>query len=302
MPGLRQRPGGRHRAAAGGAASRGHAWCSPPTATSRCGRSPPRPWPATAYAVLLAPDRRAVPVLRRGPAGAAGDAGEPGTGRGRPAGAGRRGPRRPGPCWRWTTPPPRRSGSVRWTSARTWWSPPAPRRSPATPTCCSATSPPGRRRCWTRCTAWRTATGGGARCRSTPGWPTARWPPLDLRLGAAERQRRGARPAAGGSRRRVRAALAGTRRTIRRTRWRRRQLRRMPGMLSFDLGSAERVARFLEASRLVAAATSFGGLHTRRTGGRSGATTPRRVSSGSPAAWRTAWTCVADVAAALDAA
>ncbi|GIJ28348.1 putative cystathionine gamma-lyase [Micromonospora qiuiae] len=41
-----------------------------------------------------------------------------------------------------------------------------------------------------------------------------------------------------------------------------RQLRRMPGVLSFDLGSAERVARFLEASRLVAAATSFGGLHT----------------------------------------
>ncbi|GIJ76963.1 cystathionine gamma-lyase [Micromonospora phaseoli] len=41
-----------------------------------------------------------------------------------------------------------------------------------------------------------------------------------------------------------------------------RQLRRMPGVLSFDLGSAERVARFLDAARLVAAATSFGGLHT----------------------------------------
>ncbi len=40
------------------------------------------------------------------------------------------------------------------------------------------------------------------------------------------------------------------------------QLRRMPGVLSFDLGDAERVARFLTASRLVAAATSFGGLHT----------------------------------------
>lgn len=40
------------------------------------------------------------------------------------------------------------------------------------------------------------------------------------------------------------------------------QLRRMPGVLSFDLGSAERVARFLAASRLVDAATSFGGLHT----------------------------------------
>ena len=41
-----------------------------------------------------------------------------------------------------------------------------------------------------------------------------------------------------------------------------RQLRRMPGVLSFDLGGAERVARFLDAARLVSAATSFGGLHT----------------------------------------
>ncbi|WP_432904392.1 cystathionine gamma-lyase [Micromonospora matsumotoense] len=41
-----------------------------------------------------------------------------------------------------------------------------------------------------------------------------------------------------------------------------RQLRRMPGVLSFDLGDAERVARFIVASRLVTAATSFGGLHT----------------------------------------
>ena len=41
-----------------------------------------------------------------------------------------------------------------------------------------------------------------------------------------------------------------------------RQLRRMPGVLSFDLGDAERVARFIIASRLVTAATSFGGLHT----------------------------------------
>ncbi|NJP30847.1 cystathionine gamma-lyase [Micromonospora thermarum] len=40
------------------------------------------------------------------------------------------------------------------------------------------------------------------------------------------------------------------------------QMRRMPGVLSFDLGDAERVARFLDAARLVAAATSFGGLHT----------------------------------------
>lgn len=40
------------------------------------------------------------------------------------------------------------------------------------------------------------------------------------------------------------------------------QMRRMPGVVSFDLGSADRVARFLAASRLVFAATSFGGLHT----------------------------------------
>lgn len=40
------------------------------------------------------------------------------------------------------------------------------------------------------------------------------------------------------------------------------QLRRMPGIVSFDLGDADRVARFLSASRLVFAATSFGGLHT----------------------------------------
>ncbi len=40
------------------------------------------------------------------------------------------------------------------------------------------------------------------------------------------------------------------------------QMRRIPGVLSFDLGDADRVARFLTAARLVAAATSFGGLHT----------------------------------------
>ncbi|WP_229076695.1 cystathionine gamma-lyase [Actinoplanes sp. DH11] len=40
------------------------------------------------------------------------------------------------------------------------------------------------------------------------------------------------------------------------------QMRRIPGVVSFDLGSAERVARFLAAARLVFAATSFGGVHT----------------------------------------
>ena len=40
------------------------------------------------------------------------------------------------------------------------------------------------------------------------------------------------------------------------------QMHRIPGVVSFDLGSAERVGRFLTASRLVFAATSFGGVHT----------------------------------------
>jgi cystathionine gamma-lyase len=42
----------------------------------------------------------------------------------------------------------------------------------------------------------------------------------------------------------------------------RAQMRRIPGVVSFDLGTADRVARFLTASRLVFAATSFGGVHT----------------------------------------
>jgi cystathionine gamma-lyase len=42
----------------------------------------------------------------------------------------------------------------------------------------------------------------------------------------------------------------------------REQMRRIPGIVSFDLGSAERVARFLGTARLVFAATSFGGVHT----------------------------------------
>ncbi len=41
-----------------------------------------------------------------------------------------------------------------------------------------------------------------------------------------------------------------------------RQMRRLPGVVSFDLGSAQAVATFLANSRLVTAATSFGGLHT----------------------------------------
>lgn len=40
------------------------------------------------------------------------------------------------------------------------------------------------------------------------------------------------------------------------------QMHRFPGVVTFQLPSAAHVTRFLEASRLVAAATSFGGLHT----------------------------------------
>ncbi|SCG57578.1 cystathionine gamma-lyase [Micromonospora halophytica] len=80
------------------------------------------------------------------------------------------------------------------------------------------------------------------------------------------------------------------------------QMRRMPGVLCFDLGDAARVARFVEASRLVAAATSFGGLHT---------TADRRAQWGDDTApGFVRLSCgvedtadlVADIGAALDAA
>jgi cystathionine gamma-lyase len=41
-----------------------------------------------------------------------------------------------------------------------------------------------------------------------------------------------------------------------------RQMRRVPGIVAFELASKAHVDTFLTASRLVAAATSFGGLHT----------------------------------------
>jgi len=80
------------------------------------------------------------------------------------------------------------------------------------------------------------------------------------------------------------------------------QMRRIPGVVSFDLGSAERVARFLTASELVFAATSFGGLHT---------TADRRAQWGDDTApGFIRFSCgiedtvdlLADVTAALDAA
>lgn len=79
------------------------------------------------------------------------------------------------------------------------------------------------------------------------------------------------------------------------------QMRRIPGIVSFDLGSAERVARFLAAAELIFAATSFGGLHT---------TADRRAQWGDDTApgfvrlscgIEDAADLLADLAAALDA-
>ena len=39
-------------------------------------------------------------------------------------------------------------------------------------------------------------------------------------------------------------------------------MRRLPGIIGFELPSADHVCRFLTASALIGAATSFGGLHT----------------------------------------
>jgi cystathionine gamma-lyase len=54
-----------------------------------------------------------------------------------------------------------------------------------------------------------------------------------------------------------------------------KQMRRFGGVLSFELPSADAVARFLAASRLLTAATSFGGLHS---------TVDRRAQWGDPVA------------------
>lgn len=111
-----------------------------------------------------------------------------------------------------------------------------------------------------RITTWRTQTG------AIPGafdaWLAHRsLATLDLRLS------RQSANAAG-----VAVALAA-RSDVERVRWpglpgdpsyvvAERQMRRIPGLVSVDLGSADRVAAFLKASKLVFAATSFGGLHT----------------------------------------
>jgi cystathionine gamma-lyase len=81
-----------------------------------------------------------------------------------------------------------------------------------------------------------------------------------------------------------------------------KQMRRMPGVVMFELASRGHVERFLRASRLVAAATSFGGTHTtadRRA--QWGDDTPEglvRLSCGI----EDAADLVADIASALDAA
>jgi cystathionine gamma-lyase len=151
-----------------------------------------------------------------------------------------------------------------------------------------------------RAAGWRKAT--GAIAGPFEAWLAHRsLATLDLRLG-----RQAANAAA------VTGALAG-RADVRRLRWpgrpedpsyevASRQMRRMPGVVSFDLGDAARVGRFLAASRLVLAATSFGGLHT---------TADRRAQWGddtSPGFVRLscgvedAADLVADLTAALDAA
>lgn len=108
--------------------------------------------------------------------------------------------------------------------------------------------------------AWRGRTGG------VPG-PFEAWlahrslGTLDLRL-ARQAQNAAAL-----------ADLLATRPEVRSVRWpgrpsdpafelARRQMRRVPGVLTFVLASKSHVDAFLTASRLVAAATSFGGLHT----------------------------------------
>lgn len=81
-----------------------------------------------------------------------------------------------------------------------------------------------------------------------------------------------------------------------------RQMRRLPGVVTFELAGPAAVAAFVRASRLVTAATSFGGLHT---------TADRRAQWGDdvPAGLvrlscgiETTADLVADIAQALDAA
>ncbi|HEY1486043.1 MAG TPA: cystathionine gamma-lyase [Micromonosporaceae bacterium] len=81
-----------------------------------------------------------------------------------------------------------------------------------------------------------------------------------------------------------------------------RQMRRVPGIVTFTLPDAGHVARFLRASTLIAAATSFGGVHT---------SADRRQQWGDPVApglvrlscgIEDAADLVADITAALDAA
>jgi cystathionine gamma-lyase len=148
--------------------------------------------------------------------------------------------------------------------------------------------------------AWRTGTGG------IPGnfdaWLTHRsLATLDLRLARQEENAAAL------------CAVLARHEAVRSVRWPGRptdpsyvvatkQMRRIPGIVTFELASAEAVAVFFAASRLVTAATSFGGLHT--TGDRRaqwGDDTPAglvRLSCGieNPA------DLIADVAYALDAA
>ena len=216
------------------------------------------------------------------------------------AAAGRARRTRPARWSRSTTPPPPRSDSARSTSAPTW--------SVATGTKALT----GHSDLLLGYVATRypelldALTPGATPPAAIPG-PFDAWlahrslATLDLRLAPAERQRRRGR---GAARRPLGRASV---------RWpgladdpayavASAQMRRFPGVVTFDLASPTAVGRFLEAARLVVAATSFGGLHT---------TADRRAQWGDDTArGLVRLSCgiedtadlVADIAAALDVA
>ncbi len=167
---------------------------------------------------------------------------------------------RTAPSSRSTTPPPRRSARRHSRSAPTSSSPAERRRSPATPTFSSGTWRRAIRDLMTSLRSWRDSTGG------IPGafdcWLAHRsLATLDLRLA---RQTANARAVA--------EAIVGHP-AVASLRWpglpddpaheiATKQMRRIPGVLTFTLPSAGAVTAFFLASKLVTAATSFGGLHT----------------------------------------
>ncbi len=173
----------------------------------------------------------------------------------------RRPPRtRPVRCSPSTTPRAPRSGSDRSSWAPISSSPATRRRCPGTATSCSGTSAPRDPALAAQLRESRTR--GGAVPGPMEAWLAHRGlGTLDLRLA---RQATNARAV---------AELALTHPAASDVRWPGlpgdpahavavRQMRRWNGVLRFSLPSAEAVGRFLDASRLVASATSFGGLRS----------------------------------------